>query len=166
MTLPRWDFFNACRAAFFLSAALWVVSLCCPVYVTDMDVGPIYDRGWEVLLFGWAGVFASLDYALELGRYEADFIGGFAWLANVLLLLNLRRMWQGRAPNAVAAWLALPLAALGLHILYPGLFDRDFGVVGATKPVYGAYIWAASMLPPLPILLVGWLRRFTVRIHG
>ncbi len=157
MTLAG-GFPKAYRSAAIVTAALWSTSLLCRCYVTDMGVGRVHDWGIDLLLFGWFGVLISLDYALELHRYEGSFVAGIAWLSNIFLVLNVLRMWRGRAPNGIAATLGAFLAPLALQPLYPGLFDRDFDVMSMTRPLFGAYIWAASMMPPVVMMVASWAK--------
>jgi len=161
-----WDFAKTCRVAALLSVTLWIVSLMCFCYVTDMGSGRVRDDGLGILLSGWAGVIISLDYAFELHRYEGSFIAGLAWLSNVFLALNVIRMWRGRAPRAILAVLGAGLAPLALQPLYPGLFDRDYDVVSMTRPLFGAYVWSASMLPPVLMMLAHWWRLLMKRDNG
>jgi hypothetical protein len=89
--------------------------------------------GLELLLLGWGGIFETKP----------------AWLANPLLLLAIFFSWRSnvsprRAGIAVAAaTLASAFALLGQVPLH-WEFGDDHGVNGASYPLIGARVWAAS----------------------
>jgi hypothetical protein len=125
-----------------LSLVMWGVALFCPSYVTlleDQTAQPTY--GLELLFFG------------PLGGSE----GHYAWFANPLWAWSLWSMARGRSPNLLicvaAVWLALP-ALQPFRVL----IGDDHGVNGESKPLFGAYVWIAALVPPLLVSVIDFMR--------
>jgi len=113
------------RFAIVISVVLFVAACAVPALEFKRSWGPpeVW-RGWEILAFGWSGLFA-----LMLG-----------WLANPVWIASLFRPRVG--------WIAMAIAAtivIDMHRTLPG----DEG--GVTTQVIsrllpGFYLWMASLL--------------------
>ncbi|MBS0471605.1 MAG: hypothetical protein JSR60_11080 [Proteobacteria bacterium] len=141
--LMEWNISKIYRVVAWFSAGLWTISLACPAYVTaiESDWSRLdYTHGYEILLIGWLGILEGIGAP----RCEPALFG---WLANIALLWNFLLMRRGAAPNSLVAFAGLAIAIVALQPIYPESFGDDHGVNSEAMPQFGAYIWAASLVP-------------------
>jgi hypothetical protein len=125
------------KPAILISIALFLAACALPALEFKRSWGPpeVW-RGWEVLAFGWNGVFFYI----------------LGWLANPLWIASLVYALPGKPKAAVAGWLALLFAATILIDMRRTLPGDEGGVTTQTisRLLPGFYFWIASLLT-LPV---------------
>ena len=104
------------------AAAVEAIKKWCVGYDVPAPVSP--DYGWQILLFGWAGIF----------------LGMFAWYSNVLLLVSIARKDY---KFSIFAFL------LGLQAFYFSIKPLDEAGVKnyyVDHLGFGYYLWLAAMI--------------------
>jgi hypothetical protein len=152
------------RATAAISVLLWAVALFLPAYIrfeadTNGQGWSEATHGWECLLFGWVGPLGIVEPAAFGHALPREFRRGllpsglqwvqqFACYANLFWAFNILRMADGAKPSLIAASIGAMLCLSALDPIYIN-FGDDHGIMTASAPEVGAYLWAVSICIPL-----------------